>query len=881
MYLKRLEIQGFKSFASRTVLEFGKGITAVVGPNGSGKSNIADSIRWVLGEQSLKQLRGKKSEDVIFAGSEKKSRMSFAEVSVTFDNEDRRIPLDYSEVSITRRIDRSGESEYLINGNKVRLLDIVDLVLKSNIGTSRYTVISQGTIDQMILAGPAEIKNLLDEASGVKTYYIRRERTLRRLEQSAQNLMRVKDLLSEIEPRLKSLRRQAKKMEERENIEKELGDCQKEFYSGKYFQLGLLLSDADAKLGAFASEREGLQEEIEKSRALIDKTENDNQEEIRAYRQIQEEIKKLNEKKNKLIEDISLIRGKLAAGAPVGGDSGNFELEKNNLEAGKERLSSEISKAKNEAQDLQARHARHKELFSQASAKLSEIQILLDNPEAVNFGELAEDVNELDRKFGEFYESIKESANVLQITVRAEKFKHELGNFRQKTIKFAQNPLLNFGKQRKALQEILIKKDEIAQELNRLDLQKSKISMHLDYLEKEFSKAEARLLQVNLELRRTSSKTVDEYHRDLLGREQNLNKEILDLQAEISTLENKISEYHSAEQGRKAGFLQTERDLRQKQDMLSKVKDREAAIQVEKAKIETQLETVSAEAARFLGREVAAQLKSSPAFSARGGLEDRIQKLQKTLETIGGIDELTVKEYQETETRYSYLSGQVEDLQKAMDDLRKVIEELDAQIKKIFNRSFDGINEKFQNYFRILFNGGRAYLNVIKSQPEKNSETAAEENEDSADGESAGGASGGAEALRPEEKIIKKYEHGADDIIGIDIKATPPGKKLSSISALSGGERSLTSIALLCALLSCFPSPFVMLDEVDAALDEANTIRFAQILGTLSSGTQFITVTHNRETMREANILYGVTMGDDSVSKLLSLRIDQAQAYAK
>src|SRR6185503_19215214 len=222
MFLKRLEIHGFKSFAQKTTLEFDKGIIAVVGPNGSGKSNIADCLRWVLGEQSPKLMRGKKSDDVIFAGSDKKVRHGFAEVFATFDNHDRKIPVDASEVSIGRRVDRSGESEYLINGNRVRLLDIVDLVLKSNIGTSRYTVIGQGTIDQMILAGPAEIKNLLDEASGVKTYYIKRDRTLRRLEQTAQNLMRAEDLINEIEPRLKSLRRQAKRMEAREVIEQEL-----------------------------------------------------------------------------------------------------------------------------------------------------------------------------------------------------------------------------------------------------------------------------------------------------------------------------------------------------------------------------------------------------------------------------------------------------------------------------------------------------------------------------------------------------------------------------------------------------------------------------------------------------------------------------------
>src|SRR6185436_5638099 len=237
MYLKRLELQGFKSFAAKTVLDFDPGMTSVVGPNGSGKSNIADALRWVMGEQSLKLLRGKKSEDVIFAGSDKKSKLSFAEVALTFDNKDRKIPLEYSEVVITRRLYRNGDSEYLINNQRARLLDVVDALMRSGFGASNYAVIGQGTIDQMILAGPAEIKNLVEEAAGVKPYYIKREKTMRRLEQTEENLSRVSELISEIEPRLRSLKRQAKRMEEREIIAAELRTLQQEFFGQQLFLL--------------------------------------------------------------------------------------------------------------------------------------------------------------------------------------------------------------------------------------------------------------------------------------------------------------------------------------------------------------------------------------------------------------------------------------------------------------------------------------------------------------------------------------------------------------------------------------------------------------------------------------------------------------------
>ena len=191
MHLERMEIQGFKSFAKKTTLLFDKGIISVVGPNGSGKSNLSDSIRWVMGEQSMKAVRSKKSEDVIFAGSDKKGKQGMAEASITFDNSDRQIPLDFSEVVITRRILRNGESEYLINKRLVRLMDITEVLAKSGYGGYSYHIISQGTIDQLILAGPSAIKTLIEEASGVKPYYMKRERSMRKLDRSQQNLQQV------------------------------------------------------------------------------------------------------------------------------------------------------------------------------------------------------------------------------------------------------------------------------------------------------------------------------------------------------------------------------------------------------------------------------------------------------------------------------------------------------------------------------------------------------------------------------------------------------------------------------------------------------------------------------------------------------------------
>ena len=274
---------------------------------------MADALRWVSGEQSPKLLRGKKSDDVIFAGSDKKVRLGFAEVAAVFDNADRKIPLDCAEVAIGRRVDRTGESVYLINGNQVRLLDVIDLVLKSNIGTSRYTVIGQGTIDQMILAGPSEVKNLLDEASGVKNYYIKREKTLRRLEQTANNLMRAEDLIKEIEPRLRSLRRQAKKMESRLEIELELKNFQQEFYGKNYWHLKNILDGYNLKLLEFGNKKAVLQQSFNQKRAVVEELEKQNSHKSGKFKEIQTELGRLQAQKNKFLEDLSLVRGKMSS----------------------------------------------------------------------------------------------------------------------------------------------------------------------------------------------------------------------------------------------------------------------------------------------------------------------------------------------------------------------------------------------------------------------------------------------------------------------------------------------------------------------------------------------------------------------------------------
>ena len=874
MYLKRLEIQGFKSFAQKTTMEFSQGIIAIVGPNGSGKSNAADCLRWVLGEQSAKLMRGKKNDDVIFAGSDKKTRLGFAEVTATFDNRDHRIPVDSPEVSIGRRVSRSGESEYLINGNKVRLLDIVDLVLKSNIGTSRYTVIGQGTIDQMILAGPMEVKSLIDEASGVKTYYIKRERTLRRLEQTAQNLMRAEDLMAEIEPRLKSLRRQAKRMEARAEIETELKVYQREFFGNTYWMLKKQINNFLGQILQIDGTKNQLEKSLVSLRTKAEQFETSNAEKMGAFKQIQEQLLGLQNQKNKLLEDLSLVRGKMQSQkTSTTGDAKTLQVTIHEVEVKIAGVSIKIQETESWLEARRVLFNQQSELLVSVNQKLEYLYTQAQNPATTNWEALEKEVIYLEDLFLDIYEKLKTGTQVQEVISLAENFKTNFVKFKDSAKKVSgSNQAQNFQNQ---LQLLLKEKDVLNTEVSGIEVSLSQASISIEFLNKELATLMQQKLQVGLEITESQSESPDDFISQLIVRENQIQSEVENLAEKITKLEDLFKSQSEQENYSQKQLHEIESEFRKKQDDLSRLKDQAFALNIEKTKFDTQMEVLKEEVRRILGEEILGVMADQEVASVTTGLEEKIMRLKNQLDMIGGMDELTLKEYQETENRFVNLSTQVQDLKQGMQDLKNIMDELDVHIKQKFNEAFHKINEKFEYYFRILFNGGRAYLSVLKEEESK-------EDMESSEGALENDTTDkGHEGLRVEEKLVKKYERGVNNVMGIDIKATPPNKKLSSIQALSGGERALTSIALLCSLLTCFPSPFVVLDEVDAALDDANTIRFGQILGTLAHQTQFITITHNRETMAQANILYGVTMGDDGISKLLSVKLEQAKQYAK
>ncbi len=760
MYLSSIEIQGFKTFAKKTTIPFPKGsnekntLSVIVGPNGSGKSNLADAIRWCLGEQSMKQLRGKKTQDIIFSGSKGHGRSGFAEVKLSINNEDGALGVDYKEVAITRRLHRDGESDYELNGKKVRLTDIQLLLAEAGIGQRSYTVIGQGMIDHVLTASPEERKIFFDDATGVRGLQLKRHQAMNRLKRSTEHLVEIEMLVAEIEPRLRILKRQVKRLEEREKVESELREIQSLYFGNMWWQLS-----------------EGLQ----KSQNLRSDI-----------------AKQIQEKKTELKK----------------GDEELSELERQYKE-NKSGENEELIKAQKYYRDLQQQLSKAKQKQFDAERTL-----------------------ELDR-------------------VRAQS-------------NWAPLPLTEIIGELEALH------GEHESHVARLRSAKQMEDVHAiaDDIEKTFSKSKklkTRLTKPNPEDFKADPaaiKSIDD-----------AKKEVASIQKNISAAEKEIDKASKQKDSQdKSAFFDLQRSLRKIQNDLHALEQTESQHKIESARLETKLEGIEREVREDnpkLLDEIKKQRPEQPLKNAEQTRET-MHRLHRKLELIGGIDEETIGDFHETKERFEFLSTQMTDLQQAISSTEKVIDELDTRIQKDGEKAFKKINEEFQKYFKVLFGGGSCSLiKLKKSDGDQEQKVALDRALESLADQEVQEIENDSIAAAALKRFKKRREH----IAGIEIQATPPGKKLKSLNLLSGGERALTSIALLSAIMATNPSPFVILDEVDAALDEANTVRFANILEELQKLTQFIVITHNRATMERADLLYGVTMGDDGVSNLLSVNL--------
>jgi len=758
MHLQRIEMQGFKTFANRTLLDFlppkegDRGITGIVGPNGSGKSNIADAVRWVLGEQSLKLLRGKKSEDVIFSGSDKRSRSGFAEVSLVLDNQAGGNDIDFPEVVITRRIYRDGESEYLINKNKVKLQEVLLLLARANFGQRTYSVIGQGMIDAILVASPKERKEFFDEAAGVKQYQLKRGAAVRKLEASEDNLKQAEVILAEIEPRMRSLSRQVRRLEERANLEKELRELEFKYFGTQWQVIRKEFAAIDAKTKTVEEDRKNKEKEIEAVRANLAgmETEETKSDGLMA---LQKEYERELEKRNALREKEIQLKNQIRM----------------------EQMKAQVASAPSLpmplpriVEEIEAISERHDELV----ASILEAETLEDAQDA------AEKLKVLGAQIEELLSELKEPGH--------------------KDKKEKQEPVVPVA------------------------------------LQKELEQALS---------------------------------DIAAMAKSLAELQGRMQKWGEEESKKRGAFFEVQRKMQGLQSELFELDRHLSDHRVERARVETRRDTIEREAKEIMGDEAKAALETAPKEEVDAqALSPRLHQLRTQVAAIGQIDQAVVDEHKEIKERFDFLTAQVEDLHKTKESLLEMIGELDVMIKKQSDTSFRRINQHFDEFFKRLFDGGSASLQKIEREEEEDevAEAEAAAAKEAAGIEEDAETSGG--PVAPKESWL-----------GLEIFANPPGKRVKSIHSLSGGERALTSIALICAIMTTNPSPFVVLDEVDAALDESNAARFAAIVSELSHKTQFLVITHNRYTMQKAQVLYGVTMGEDSTSSVLSLQLEEAE----
>lgn len=743
MKLKTIELVGFKSFAKKSKLDFSDPVVGVVGPNGSGKSNIVEAFRFVLGEQSMKSLRGKTGADLIFKGSKDLPKGSRASVEITFDNHDRvfkmsdrsePLNLDFNDIILKREVYPDGNNTYSINGTSVRLKDIVELLASVNIGSSGHHIISQGQADRILTSSSKDRRTMIEDALGLKVYQYRLKDAGKKLDKTRENMKEVGLLRRELAPHIKYLKKQVEKIEKGAELRSDLSKLYLSYFKGE-----------EAYLSTEASSLLNLQSGTDR------------------------ELKEIE------VKLASMRAGdKDSSDSKVSEEISNLQKEMSSLERTKEELSRKLGRIEGMI-----------EMASRQSAGPESVSI-----KTAEFESFIEDMDEsLERSISD--------TDLTSVHENLRRIKSLLGSFRQKFGKTTVNP-------------------ERSDSAKDLETTKRDISVQIE----EIDKMRTGLVEKVGLLRRQIEEKRDTAFKD---------------QEERFTLENRRNK------------LLGDAEV---------AHERKKNFEIRKSNFENE----TREAVALVGHSILSY-KDAEALPAGNESETRrtIERLKIRLEDIGtGSGEDVLKEYEETNSRDEFLGKELADLDKSIQNLTTLIGELKETLDREFKDGLDKINLRFEEFFKQMFGGGSAYLSSIV-QPKRDND--ADEDTD-------------------ELPSNTKDEHEHLDY-GIDINVTLPQKKVKDLHMLSGGERSLTSIALVFAMTQVNPPPFLVLDETDAALDEANSKRYGDMVEILSKYSNLITVTHNRETMSRSGVIYGVTIGSDGSSKLLSIKFSEAENYAK
>lgn len=978
MYLKEIVASGFKSFADKLSIKLDDKTTCIVGPNGSGKSNIVDAVRWVLGEQSVKALRGEGAmSEVIFSGSKSRNPLNVASVELIFDNSDHYLNIPYTEISIKRKVYRNGENEYILNHEKCRLKDITDLLIDSGIGKESFNIISQGEVDRILSTSSGERRIIFEEAAGILKYKKRKEEALRKLDRTHNNLDRVNDIINELEIQVEPLKEQSKKarkyLETKEKLEKlDIALITNDilFYSNEVNknkekkesleqEIVLLsnrsslnntedmknqqrLEQLEQELNQINKDLVILAEEVEKlngERLLLRErtSKNDTNEVLEKLRKELDNKVNISKKIELLQEEVKLLENKRKDKISTL-DKNKTELEKINKEQNMEQLEyskmdrdlitlnhkidsikteieaggnvpSSVRKVLNEhslegihntignileidneyikALEIAISSSKNFIITEDENAAKSAIRYLKDNhlgratffPLTVikkryvdketlsilrNDSDFIAVLSDL-VKYNKKYESIIEnqlgtvivSKNIDSATRLSKKIRarykvvtldgdvvhiggsmsggssyssKSMISLKQNLLEY-QNELENkqerLGNVKEKVRELSSRKDEINEIYATNSRDKMLLDQELSSKIDELSKREKELDEINSKITSYESvenNSIDQKEQELMNayQQKSTEKDKMSLRkesivVEIDNLKQIIEEATAKEKSENSKLRNLEKE----------VNDLEVKITRADVKLDSMLNTLNEDYSMTYEKAKSMYVLELDEDEAR----NKVSIYKSEIRKLGMVNLAAIEEYERVNTRYEFLSNQKEDLLKAEETLLDIMNEMDDVMIEEFKKTFEKIRQEFKVVFRELFHGGNADL--ILTNP--------------------------------------------DDILttGVDIVASPPGKKLTTITLLSGGEKTFTAISLLFAILNVKTVPFCLFDEVEAALDDANVNAFGNYLKNYKNKTQFLIITHKKKTMEYADTLYGITMQESGVSKLVSVKLNQ------
>ena len=935
MRLKSLTLKGFKSFPDRTRLDFGPGVSVVVGPNGSGKSNVTDAVLWAMGEQSPLAVRGQSMQDVIFGGGRGVQARSAAEVEIVLDNFDGTVDLPLSEISIVRRLDRNGEGGYRLNGARCRLTDVIEVLSDTGLGKEQHSVISQGRVEAIVTSKPRDRRLLIEEAAGLGKHRKRRRRAQLKLDRTQENLDRALDVEREARTRLRPLKRQAEAAELHERLERQLLEARWTLACEALRARGVDLREAETQVRDARASRASVESELEAivarrgraERALAERTERHDALSRRAYeiRSARERLQLRGEQAEAsavtLAERASRIEIELGAlTAPSEGSEGAPDAASEDG-AGEDRvraLESELTELDSERQRQGEREIEGLEQErAQAAGQLAEVEA--EAAVARDEHRRAEERLEAARNgriwattWSEVRELIAKGIRELLAVGGERERELAIGKLADRAERLAQGAIEHaFGELSVLEQEReqagrlvrecerrlaeageaerragwLIEQRRNAPEQGPLAVRRAQLQGELaaerrqaERLAVERAQREQRIAR--LRSRRSADMALEPPARRIAAALASVAE---GADALLAELEEQLSRDHAAGEQVAAELRSCAHEEAEIQARLRALGETVTAAEVAAQRLRDQAGEAAEELgaiARRLERPLPQENEDAQSLPPEeaSALEARVQRLIRRAEQLGPVNPLAQEEYAEALAHVEELESRRSDLETALRELASVIKDTDRQISETFEQTFAAAARNFEELVGDVFPGGSGRLRLVRDehtprtvlggQSPAASATPGGDPSASAD---AGEAAADVEAEHEEERVRGEGEQ--EDAMGVEIEITPAGKSTKRLSLLSGGEKSMTALAFLFAVFLARPCPFYILDEVEAALDDLNLDRFLALLRRYSDRAQFIVITHQKRTMEAADWLYGVSMGGDGVSKVLSRRL--------